>query len=935
MRLLKSHLQHAPVLSGAIVLCTSLALAPASAQVYRIETILGGFDPLEEVTLDQAWTDWPTSVAVDSSGNVYFAEWKTNRVRVVDRTGLVRTVAGNGLHGFGGDGGPATAARLADPSAIALDAQGNLYVADADNNRIRKIDASGTISTLAGTGNWGSEGDGGPAVQAEFSAVYGIAVDSGGNVYVSDTWNDRIRKIDASGTITTVAGTGEEGYLGDGGPALEARLDKPRGIAVDAAGNLFIADSENHRVRRVGMDGMIETIAGTGEAGFSGDGGPATAASLSEPVAVAVSDEGIVVIADSENARIRMIGGDGTISTVMGAEEYAFGEAPGPGTQVSLGSPRSVAFTPDADLYVADAYRDRIYRLDSDGWAEVLVGLGIRDLQSPGGVAADAEGNIFVADRSSHRVLRVSSDGTVSVFAGTGIPGSSGDGGPAAGARFFSPSDVAVDPAGNLYVLERFRNRIRKVDRSGIVSTLAGTGEPGFGGDGGPARQAVFQWPQGIAVDSLGQVYVADSRNHRIRKIDSTGTISTIAGTGVPGAGGDGGPADLAEVDDPSAIAVDDLGQVWIASASSHTVRRIDAAGFIQTVAGTGELGYGGDGGPATSASLYRPSGVAVGADGTVFVADTGNASIRRIDPAGIITTIAGTGRSGYNGEGTPATGFRLDWPSGLVARPDGSVLVSESGNHRIRLLTPESLPPEISAVRNHASRAATLAPGAIAVVRGSGLASGARGSTGASLAVSLPETLLGTSVRVTDADGTLRPAGIYSVSEGQIVFRVPSRTAIGTALVTVNRQGADSESLAVPVASVAPGLFSANGDGRGTAVASAVRVAPSGFLTLLDVARFDPALRRHVSLPIDMGGEGDEVYLTLFGTGFREAAADVTVTMHGSPVTVVSAGPSPAVHGLDQVTVGPLPRSLRGTQPEIVVIVGGEPSNAVTVSFE
>ena len=336
------------------------------------------------------------------------------------------------------DGGPAVEADLYNPAGVAVDGAGNLYIADASNNGIRKVDSTGTITTIAGTGELGFSGDGGPAVEADLYNPASVAVDSAGNVYISDTDNQRIRKVDSTGTITTIAGTGEVGFSGDGGPAVEAELRNPYGVAVDSAGNVYIADAGNQRIRKVDSTGTITTIAGTGEVGFSGDGGAAV----------------------------------------------------------------------EAELY------------------------------NPEGVAVDSAGNVYIGDAGNQRIRKVDSTGTITTIAGTGEYGFSGDGGPAAAARLAFPHSVAVDGAGNLYIADTGNRRIRKVDSTGTITTIAGTGEVGFSGDGGPAVEAELRNPYGVAVDSAGNVYIADTRNQRIRKVDSTGTITTIAGTGEVGFSG-------------------------------------------------------------------------------------------------------------------------------------------------------------------------------------------------------------------------------------------------------------------------------------------------------------------------------------------------------------------------------------------------------------
>ena len=314
----------------------------------------------------------------------------------------------------------------------------------------------------------------------------------------------------------------------------------------------------------------------------------------------------------------------------------------------------------------------------------------------PISVAVDAAGNVYVAG-FGYRVRRIDTAGVISTFAGTGEEGFSGDGGPATEAQFYPGHDqflsVATDAAGNVYVTDPENQRVRRIDTAGMISTFAGTGEEGFSGDGGPATEAQLSYPVGVAVDSAGNVYVADVVNLRVRRIDTAGVISTFAGTGEEGFSGDSGPATEAQLSYPISVAVDAAGNVYVAGYESSRVRRIDTAGVISTFAGTGEEGFSGDGGPATEAQFYAGNdgflSVTTDATGNVYVADAGNLRVRRIDTSGVISTIAGTGEAGFSGDGGPATEARLSGPEGVAVDAAGNVYIADTGNHRIRILTP------------------------------------------------------------------------------------------------------------------------------------------------------------------------------------------------------------------------------------------------------
>ncbi len=683
-----------------LALCAVLLAASAGAQSesadWRIDTFAGLPKSGDGGPATDARLDHPNGVALDGAGNLFIADSSNHRIRMVDSTGTISTIAGTGERGFGGDGGPATDARLDYPTDVATDGAGNLYIADSFNLRIRKVDSMGTISTIAGTGERGFGGDGGPAVDAQLNSPSGVALDNLGDLYFTDSANHRIRMVDSTGTISTVAGTGERGFGGDGGPATEAQLNSPTGVALDGAGNLFIANYSNHRIRKVDSAGVISTIAGTGERGFGGDGGTATEAQLNLPTGVAADAAGNLFIADGH--RIRMVDSSGTITTVAGTGEGGFGGDGGPATEARLNFPVDVTLDGAGNLFIADIVNRRIRKVDSSGVISTIAGPGESGdggpavdalLRTPFDGAVDGAGNLFIADSRNHRIRKVDSAGTISTFAGTGEGGFGGDGGPATEAQLDFPLDVTLDGAGNLYIADSRNHRIRKVDSAGVISTFAGTGERGFGGDGGPATEAQLDFPTGVATDGAGNLFIADRSNHRIRKVDSAGVISTIAGTGERGFGGDGGPAVQAQLASPSGVAVDSEGNLYIADGSTQRIRKVDSSGTISTIAGTGEPGFGGDGGPATEAQLNFPTGVAVDSEGNLYIADLVNHRIRKVDSSGVISTIAGTGEQGFGGDGGPATEARLDFPIGVATDGAGNLFIADRDNHRIRVLTP------------------------------------------------------------------------------------------------------------------------------------------------------------------------------------------------------------------------------------------------------
>ncbi len=322
----------------------------------------------------------------------------------------------------------------------------------------------------------------------------------------------------------------------------------------------------------------------------------------------------------------------------------------------------------------------------------------LAEINKPFGIAVDNTGAIYFADRSNGRVRKILTSGVIVTIAGMGSAGYNSDGIPGTTAELNDPNGIAADNSGNVYIADRLNNRIRKVDAFGIITTIAGNGTSGFSGDNAAATAAQLGGPRGVAVDTHGNVFIADQGNGRIRKVDPAGIITTVAGNGTPGYNGDGISATAAELFNPYGVAVDTSGSIYIADVDNERIRKIDGSGTISTVAGTGAPGFGGDGGPATAAHVSEPSAVAVDRFGKIFIADNYNARIREITSSGIINTIAGTGAGGYNGDGIFATAAELYNPSGVAIGSAGAVYIADNNNNRIRYM-PE--PMAVNSVTN------------------------------------------------------------------------------------------------------------------------------------------------------------------------------------------------------------------------------------------
>ena len=642
--------------------------------------------------------------------DLYIADGKGNCIRKVDGlTGVISTVVATGVAGFSGDGGPGLQAQLAFPVDVACDANGNLYVADGNNRRVRKVDTTGRITTVAGNGSSAFSGDDGPATQAGMTP-YALALDASGNFCIADADNRRVRKVDPQGTITTVAGTGDYGYAREGQTASQATLGFPSGVAVDAQERLYIVDYNNKVVYRV-TAGIINTFAGDYAPAFRGDGGPALEASLLFPNRAALDAVGNVYIADQGNNRVRRVDTAGYITTVAGNGTLGSTGDGAAGAQASLFSLHAVAADALGNVYIASSVStsdvwsadNRVRKVNPLGIISTIAGISDTGdggpahhaIVDPRGLAADrgtGPQDLYIADGRNNQIRKVDAvTGIITTVAGTGVAGFSGDNGPAINAQLSGPASVALDHLGNVYIGDQDNSRVRRLDARGSITTVAGNGTFGYGGDGGLAVNAAISYPTGIDVDDNGNLYIADQYNYRIRKVTPQGIIDTVAGNGTfdPSAPpGDGSQATQVQLGVPTDVVVAPDGSLYIAEFGSHRVRKVRSNGIIITLAGDGNYGSSGDGGLAVNALLNGSYRLALDKQGNLFVSDFANSRVRRIDVvSGIITTVAGTGTTGVEGDGGPATLASLYGATGLAVDAGNSLYIAQADGARVRVV--------------------------------------------------------------------------------------------------------------------------------------------------------------------------------------------------------------------------------------------------------
>ena len=752
-------------------------------------------------------------------------------------TYIIQTVAGSNSVG---DGGPALQALFSQTEGIAVDSLGNIYVADADANRVRKIGTNGVISTIAGTGVAGFAGDGGPANAALLNQPYGLALDAAGNLYIADLGNGRVRKMTvADGKIQTVAGGGslQEGHTAIGAPATAATFIAPRNVALDPDGTLYISDFGANIVYKVSPAGILTVLTGTGTAGYSGDDSSANMAQVNSPAGIASDGDGALYIADSGNNCVRKVYLN-VISTVF-----------------NVTAPTGVAYGGGV-VYVAGSNYFGTLLTPFAGVASAL------------DVTTDTAGNVYAT--TGPFVIDVTNTGVVNTLAGSGSGiYFGGDGGPANLARFHSPSGIAMDGQGNKYIADTANHRIREITAAGIVATIAGTGVAGADGDGGAAALALLNLPQSVAVDGNNNLYVADTGNGKIRKIDAKGNISTV----------------LDNLSNPEYVAVDRTGAVYVADTGNDRVLKLDTSGNVSVLAqvlkpaavmvdGNGNVWLSeltrvsqiaANGAFSIIANgLQTPRGLALTNSGELLIAETGTNLVRGWTATGGLSTIAGTGTAGYAGDGASAAASELDAASDLVIESTGVIWIADSGNNCIRTLTvsaPVVTPPAQITAATLVNAASLLpgdvAPGEIVTIFGSGF-----------------------DPKKTQLLFDGQAATTFYIGSSQINALAPANLKPGsTTQISIVVDGAATTVFSANIEGTVPGLFTVAGGAGQAAALNSDGSANSAA---------NPAARESV--------------IVLFATGQGGDLSDVSVTIDSYSAALSYAGPAPGFPGLMQI---------------------------------
>lgn len=659
----------------------------------------------------------PAGIAIDVNGNLYVADSLNNTIRKISPSGIVMTLAGQ----FGAVGlidGQGPLALFNGPQGVAVDVSGNIYVADTYNNTIRKISSSGYVTTFAGLAGVSGSSDGFGS-GASFNTPTGIAVDTNGYVYVADTGNSLIRKISPGGNVTTFVGGGTSSADGIG---TAAGFNGPTGIAISSSGDLYVTDTGNYTLRKVSSSGVVTTVAGL--AGVYGTtDGPSASARFYYLWGVFTDSNDNVYVCDAGNA-IRKIASNGTVSTLAGLANLSGGAgyADGTGSTARFNGPYGITMDSSGFFYVTEAYNHTIRKIDSSGVVTTLSGSvtngsadGLGDqarFNKPFGMAFDSSGNLYVADSANHTIRKIASSGLVTTIAGqAGYSGSTDGSGSLA--RFNNPTGLVVDTSGNLFVVDSGNSTIRKISTSGVVSTFAGAAGSLGTTNNSVGTSARFRYPQGIAIDSSNNLYIADTSNHQIRKITPAGSVTKFAGNSTMGST-DG--TTLAKFKFPRGVTVDSAGYVYVADTGNQKIRKITPAGAVSSIAGSTTGNAGLIDAQGSSAEFSDPYGIVVTNSGFLYVTDFSNHVIRKIDSSGNVTTLVGGGNNtslGYSGSadgvGRAAT---LSQPAGISVSSNGEIYFTDFDNSTVRKISTINTVSTVAGEGNYKSYGSNDGPG-------------------------------------------------------------------------------------------------------------------------------------------------------------------------------------------------------------------------------
>jgi uncharacterized protein (TIGR03437 family) len=821
------------------------------APQYIVRTVAGTMPVGDGGPATAALLERPYAVGSDATGNVYIADFGHSAIRKVSTSGVITSVSGVGYYAYD----------------LKVDASNNLYLATA--TQVIKATPAGVISVVAGTTSSGFGGDGAKATAANFNMIRGIAVDAAGNLYIADSNNHRVRKVDTEGIVRTIVGVGTAGFNGDNLPGTGTQLNSPRSVAVDAAGNVFISDNYNYRLRMLeATSGIIRPYAGNGYCCSSGDGGAANLARLS-PGALHMDSAGNLLVVDQWTYTVRTISPGGTIRTVVGSGQYGVPEE-GPALSAKFASITGIATDRGGNIYVVDYNNDRVSVVQA-GAIRTLAGAS--HFRGDGGSAPDAllhrpqnavvatDGTIYIADTYNHRIRKVAPNGTITTVAGDGQAAVRGDDGDATKASIAFPYDMALDANGNLYFVDDSSYRVRRLTPQGIISAVAGNGNYDFSPDGARAVQSAFKFINGLAVDGSGNIYISDSGNHRVRKISPDGILSTVAGTGTIGFGGDGGLATSAQLAFPDALALDKSGNLYIYDWNNYRVRKVTPSGIISTVAGNGSCCYTGDGGAATDARISLTD-IAVDGAGNIWMIN--GIGLRVLDGSGKISTVAGSSSYGFAGDGQPAgTATRMD-AMGVAVGANGDVILVDTYNNRIRKLEPNPAARLDIVSGNNQDVTVNEASKAAVIVRLIGKTGTGLSGAPVAFAVTAGEARLSAATATTDGTGqagisfTPTKAGALTIAATSNGFNVNFNFTVKTAAVVT------PPTPTVPLPRIAAGGIVQNGYST-----PAIQAVSSGAIVSIFGSNFDADGAKPVSGILENGRMQTKVsgVCVLFGT--------------------------------------------------------------------